>query len=140
MKELQRKIYSSGGEGWDLYITFKGYEGSIKIQDALRNYNNYVIETFKFNDGSILTHNEVVEIMNTQAASNLAGIAEPANLQDINTQDASTAPLIIPETDINEIMQDMIAYNTTDDSLISYSDNIDSNKDLMVLSGATMQG
>ncbi len=119
----------------DVTIEFKGQEGSIQIiRYWSTGYNR--IETFKFSDGTTLTTDEIIQeakIKPTEDASQaLLFIPEIETLNDLRSEQT------VSNSDINKIIQDMTAYNTAEDALVSYSNNIDQEKELITLVNSSM--
>lgn len=130
---LENTIFK--GSGNDLIIQFKDFEGSIRVTEDLSNEQKR-IDSFKFADGTVLNHSEMLEIKNTQAQATSLSMQAMTFQEDTNN--SSDPSLSITDSDINKIIQDMTAYKTAEDAAISYSDNINTEKELLTLVNSGM--
>ena len=96
-------------EDRDIVICFKNHEGSIRVKNGI--YDNCKINNYVYTD------------KNT--------VSEAAN-------DAAMGIEYAPDFNVNKIIQDMAAYNTTEDAMISYSNDINQEKELMTLVNSSM--
>ncbi len=111
--------YSQG----NLLIKFKDDNGSIMINGGFSN-PTYRIENYKFADGTVLSYDEAIKITSF-------GSYSPQNTD-------TSAATGIADSDINKIIQDMTAYKIAEDGMISYSEDINKEKELMTLVGSSM--
>ncbi len=132
--------------GNDLIISFKDNEGSIRIEyGAMSNNTSYRIENYKFSDGTVLSYEGMMEIKRAQEEAATAGVQKQT--ESLGALDGDTAGLcelsdngcdgdngsLITNYDINKIIQDMAGYDTAEDAMMSYSDDINQEKELMTL-------
>lgn len=96
-------------EDRDIVICFKNHEGSIRVKNGI--YDNCKINNYVYTD------------KNT--------VSEAAN-------DAAMGIEYAPDFNVNKIIQDMAAYNTTEDAMISYDNDINQEKELMTLVNSSM--
>ncbi len=113
-------LYERGGH---LLIKFKDDDGSIMVRGASSEARNR-IENYKFADGTVLSYSEAIKITSF-------GSYSPQNTD-------TSAATGIADSDINKIIQDMTAYKIAEDGMISYSEDINKEKELMTLVGASV--
>ncbi len=124
--------------GNDLLINFKDNEGSVRI---LRGAYN-LVKTYIFADGTTLTHDQMIELMNAQKAAEAEQIlTSKTDVENIalgtNINDEADM-LYMPDFNVNKIVQDMCAYNSSEDIITSYSNNIEQEKAFMNLVNSSM--
>ena len=112
-------------ENWNGDDVLQFGEGITRENTIFRGSGRDLLITFKDSEGSIRIKNP---LYNPAYAIDKFKFADG---EELDYKEISTS-------DINKIIQDMTAYNTAEDGMISYSDNIDQEKELMTLVNSSM--